>query len=86
VANDGERLARFDREAQVLASLNHPKIAANYGCDGVVEPGPVRPEFEQRSGPGIAHHFAQKCHPHAVESAASCSVSARTAWMWRVPS
>lgn len=26
VANDLERLARFSREAQVLASLNHPNI------------------------------------------------------------
>ena len=27
-AADGERHARFQREAEVLASLNHPKIAA----------------------------------------------------------
>jgi eukaryotic-like serine/threonine-protein kinase len=35
---DAERLARFDREARVLASLNHPGIAAIHGieeCDGV---------------------------------------------------
>jgi serine/threonine protein kinase len=35
---DAERLARFDREAKVLASLNHPGIAAIHGieeCDGV---------------------------------------------------
>ena len=28
VAGDAERLARFQREAEVLASLNHPDIAA----------------------------------------------------------
>jgi eukaryotic-like serine/threonine-protein kinase len=31
VARDPERLARFEREAKVLASLNHPNIAAIYG-------------------------------------------------------
>ncbi len=33
VANDADRLARFSREAQVLASLNHPNIAHIYGLD-----------------------------------------------------
>jgi len=32
-ANDPERLARFKREAQVLASLNHPNIAHIHGLE-----------------------------------------------------
>ena len=32
-AADPDRLARFTREAQVLASLNHPNIAAIYGVE-----------------------------------------------------
>ena len=39
LANDPDRLARFEREAQLLASLNHPHIAQIFGVE---ESGSVR--------------------------------------------
>ena len=37
-AADPDRLARFKREAQILASLNHPNIAAIYGIEEAAKP------------------------------------------------
>src|SRR5215212_5237164 len=56
-ASDSERLARFEREAQLLASLNHPNIAAIYGLhEGVTDlaegaTGSVAPGHDGRSDP-----------------------------------
>jgi len=33
-ASDADRVARFQREAELLATLNHPDIAAIYGVEG----------------------------------------------------
>src|SRR5438552_3076863 len=52
-AADPDRLARFTREAQVLASLNHPHIAAIYGVE---ERALV---MELVEGPTLAERIAQ---------------------------
>src|SRR5687768_6900368 len=50
-ALDPDRLARFKREAQVLASLNHPHIAAIYG----IEDGPAEADpYEKGVGAGFS--------------------------------
>src|SRR5579863_4551681 len=52
MANDAERMARFQREAQVLASLNHPSIASIYGLE---DSGGVRAlVIELVEGPTLA--------------------------------
>ena len=45
-AGDPDRLARFDREARMLASLNHPHIGAIYG----VEQSEGVPRIDPRTG------------------------------------
>ena len=56
VANDPDRLARFSREAQVLASLNHPNIAQIYGLE---DGGDVRAlVMELVEGPTLADRIA----------------------------
>ena len=58
VSGDPDRLARFEREAKLLAALNHPNIAHVYG-------------FEQAASPSgqAAHVLAMEL----VEGEAACS-------------
>ena len=61
VANDPERLARFQREAQVLASLNHPHIAAIYGLEDA--DGTKALVLELVEGPTLADRIAKGAIP-----------------------
>ena len=56
-ASDPDRLARFKREAQVLASLNHPNIAAIYGFEET--DGVLALVLELVEGPTLADRIAQ---------------------------
>ena len=51
VADDPERLARFDREARVLATLNHPHIAQIHGLQELTGSLDSRGEHAPRRGP-----------------------------------
>ena len=55
-AADPERLARFEREARTLASLNHPNIAAVYGLERTDSGRALVMEFVE--GPTLAEHIA----------------------------
>ena len=57
VASDPDRLARFQREAQVLAALNHPNIAHIHGIeDSTGVPALV---MELVDGPTLADRIAR---------------------------
>jgi serine/threonine protein kinase len=60
-AGDAERLARFSREAQVLASLNHPNIAAIYGIEDT--DGVRALVLELVDGPTLADRLARGAIP-----------------------
>jgi serine/threonine-protein kinase len=57
VAGDAERLARFQREAEVLAALNHPNIAHVYGLEKSDGTGALVMELVE--GPTLADRIAK---------------------------
>ena len=60
-ADDPDRLARFRREAQILASLNHPNIAAIYGIEQSDDARAL--VLELVGGPTLADRIAQGAIP-----------------------
>jgi serine/threonine protein kinase len=60
-ASDADRLVRFKREAQVLASLNHPHIGAIYGFED--DAGVHALVLELVEGPTLADRIAQGVVP-----------------------
>jgi serine/threonine-protein kinase len=59
-ARDEECMKRFEREAQVLASLNHPNVAAIYGLEEAESPQPERSAERSR----VAEREAERVGPH----------------------
>src|SRR3989449_10809907 len=57
LAADPDRLTRFQREAEVLASLNHPHIAAIYGLEDAA--GMKALVMELVEGPTLADRIAE---------------------------
>ena len=63
VATDADRLARFQREAEVLAALNHPNIAAIYGLEKT--PDFTALVMELVEGEDLSAHIARGAMPLA---------------------
>jgi serine/threonine protein kinase len=61
VAGDTERLARFQREAEVLAALNHPNIAQIHGLDK--SGGTIALVMELVDGPTLADRITHGAIP-----------------------
>src|SRR5215468_10881325 len=61
-ACDTERMVRFEREAKVLASLNHPNIASIYGLEE--SNGTCALVMELVEGPTLAERIKSDGIPH----------------------
>src|SRR3954471_5015231 len=61
VGGDADRLARFQREAEVLAALNHPNIAHIHGLER--SDGTIALVMELVEGPTLADRIAQGVIP-----------------------
>jgi serine/threonine protein kinase len=66
MAHDPDRLARFEREAQVLAALNHPHIAGIHGLE--MAGGVQALVLELVEGPTLAERLEHGALPVARRS------------------
>ena len=62
-AADAERLARFEREAQTLAALNHPNVATIYGFDHDEASGVHYLIMEHTDGKTLTEQLGGKARP-----------------------
>ena len=73
-ARDAQRMARFRREAQVLASLNHPNIATIHGLEE--SNGHSALVMELVEGPTLAERIARDVAPGFSPARADLKVGA----------
>ena len=74
-ATDPDRLARFQREAQVLASLNHPNIAQIHGIEEGEDTRALVLELVE--GPTLACHTESDASGSGIDEGASRHRAAR---------
>jgi serine/threonine-protein kinase len=82
-AEEASRLARFRREAQVVASLQHPNIASIYGLEE--SNGVVALALELVEGEELAEPLSAARLPSAKPSRLR-SKSPKVLWKKRIPS
>ena len=80
-AADPDRLARFTREAQILASLNHPNIAAIHGIEKTRSKDAARLSWSWSKAP----HSLTGSRKARYQSTTRCRLRSRSPRRWRPP-